>query len=171
MLPCDVAVLAAGTGSTKLLGPLGVTMPVVESPAILLRFRTPQRLVDRIVSGPQMEVRQGSDGRLWCAEDYIDDTSANSPEMIAAKAMEAIKHSLRRTEGLALESVAVGIRPIPEDDLPIVGFTPQLRGLYAAIMHAGVTLAPVIGRLAAREILDGTQDSLLESCRPARFGP
>lgn len=166
---CDVAVLAAGTSSRKLSEPLGIALPVAESPAILLRFRTPHRLVDRIVSGPQMEVRHGSDGRLWCAEDYVDDTPANSPNVIAAKAMATITGALRRSEGLALESVDVGIRPIPADDLPIVGFTPQLSGLYAVIMHAGVTLAPVVGRLAANEILDGAREGLLDACRPARF--
>jgi glycine/D-amino acid oxidase-like deaminating enzyme len=169
VVSCDVAVLAAGTGSTTLLGPFAVRLPVLDSPAILLRFRTQHRLVNRIVSGPQMEVRHGSDGRLWCAEDHVDDAAADSPDAIAAKAMGTIERSLRQSEGLALESVDIGLRPIPADDLPIVGFTPQLRGLYAAIMHAGVTLAPVIGRLAASEILEGTRESLLESCRPARF--
>jgi glycine/D-amino acid oxidase-like deaminating enzyme len=34
-------------------------------------------------------------------------------------------------------------------------------GLYVAIMHSGVTLAPAIGRFAAEEILSGQRDPLL----------
>lgn len=36
-------------------------------------------------------------------------------------------------------------------------------------MHSGVTLAPLIGRLVAAELVDGTADDQLEDYRPARF--
>jgi glycine/D-amino acid oxidase-like deaminating enzyme len=37
-------------------------------------------------------------------------------------------------------------------------------------MHSGVTLAPLVGRLAADELLDGVRSELLEPFRLARFG-
>jgi glycine/D-amino acid oxidase-like deaminating enzyme len=58
---------------------------------------------------------------------------------------------------------------MPADRLPIVGPVPGLDGLYLAVTHSGVTLAPVLGRLIADEIATGDQAWLLAPFRPARF--
>ena len=42
-------------------------------------------------------------------------------------------------------------------------------GLYIAVMHSGVTLAPAVGLFAADEILAGRRDPLLAPYGPARF--
>jgi glycine/D-amino acid oxidase-like deaminating enzyme len=36
-------------------------------------------------------------------------------------------------------------------------------------MHSGITLSPLIGQVAAMEILDGVAVDLLKPFRPARF--
>ncbi|MBC8035894.1 MAG: FAD-binding oxidoreductase, partial [Rhizobiales bacterium] len=41
-------------------------------------------------------------------------------------------------------------------------------GLYVAVTHSGVTLAPAIGLFAARELLEGRRDPLLASYGPDR---
>lgn len=170
VVEADVVVVAAGTGSAGLCAALGVTLPVAASPAILLRFANPGRLVDTIISCPEMEIRQASETCLLAVEDYIDDGAENGPEAVARRAREAIGRHLRGADALRLEAVSVGYRPIPQDGLPIAGFSAEVEGLYVAVMHAGVTLAPVIGRLAAGEILDGVEAEMLDTCRPARFG-
>ena len=38
-------------------------------------------------------------------------------------------------------------------------------------MHSGITLAPVIGRFVADEIMTGRRDALLEPYGPDRFSP
>ena len=55
------------------------------------------------------------------------------------------------------------------DGMPIVGFTPDAPGLYLAVMHAGVVLAPLVGRLATGEIGDGNEAEALAPCRASRF--
>jgi glycine/D-amino acid oxidase-like deaminating enzyme len=55
------------------------------------------------------------------------------------------------------------------DRLPIVGPLPWLDSLYLAVGHGGVTLAPVLGRLVAREVTDQVPDRLLAPFRPGRF--
>ena len=60
-------------------------------------------------------------------------------------------------------------RAMPADRLPIVGPLPWLDQLYLAVSHSGVTLAPVLGRLVAKEVADGTTDGLLAPFRPGRF--
>jgi glycine/D-amino acid oxidase-like deaminating enzyme len=59
---------------------------------------------------------------------------------------------------------------MPQDELPIVGFAAACPNVYVAAMHSGITLAPLVGRLAAAEILDGLKVDLLEPYRLSRFG-
>lgn len=58
---------------------------------------------------------------------------------------------------------------MPEDGLPCVGAVSWLPGYYEAVAHSGVTLGPLLGRLLAREILDGEVDALVAPFRPARY--
>jgi glycine/D-amino acid oxidase-like deaminating enzyme len=163
-----VVVLAAGTGAAALCAPLEVALPMASSPAWLLRFRAPGRLVRGVISGPELEIRQSADGHLLVAEDY-DACAPVAPDAIARRTLALIKHHLRGADTVEVESAGTAMRPIPADGLPVVGFSPRIDGLYLAVMHAGVTLAPAIGRSAATEILDGTRADALEPCRPERF--
>jgi glycine/D-amino acid oxidase-like deaminating enzyme len=69
----------------------------------------------------------------------------------------------------AFRAARIGVRHIPGDGLPAVGPAPGIEGLYLAVMHSGVTLAPIVGRLAAEEILGKGGSTLLDGFRPARF--
>jgi len=62
-----------------------------------------------------------------------------------------------------------GRRPIPQDGEPVIGFTEQVSNLYVATTHSGVTLAPIIGELAAIEIVEQVEVELLQPYRLARF--
>jgi glycine/D-amino acid oxidase-like deaminating enzyme len=44
-----------------------------------------------------------------------------------------------------------------------------MEGRYLAVSHSGVTLAPVLGRLVAREVAEQPSDGLLAPFRPGRF--
>lgn len=61
------------------------------------------------------------------------------------------------------------MRPMPADGEPIVGPVAEVPGLYVAVLHSAVTLAPAVGRLAARELVDGAVEPLLAGCRLDRF--
>jgi glycine/D-amino acid oxidase-like deaminating enzyme len=161
--------MAAGTDARRLCRPLGLDLPVDPSPALLLRFKTTGPLVKGIISNPEMEIRQASNRCLLAADDYIDESPENGPDAIAGRTLAAVKKRLHGAKGIELESVSVGIRPIPADGCPIVGFSARIDGLYVAVMHAGVTMAPAIGRLATTEILEGMRVALLDSCRLERF--
>lgn len=165
----DTVVLAAGVRTGDLCLPLGVEIPVYSSPAILLRFRTTSRLVNSVISNPHMEVRQASDFVMLCAEDYIDNSAEDGPKAVAKRTIAEIRECLVGGGAIDLESVRIGWRPVPGDGLPIMGYAPQLEGLYIAVMHAGVTLAPAVGRFASTEIIDGLDAKFLTSCRPHRF--
>jgi hypothetical protein len=36
-------------------------------------------------------------------------------------------------------------------------------------MHSAITLAPAVGRLITRELVEGTVEPVLSGCRPDRF--
>ena len=156
-IQADIVVLAAGVGARALTTPLGISLPVETSPALLLHFDAPDLSVNRILSGPDFEVRQTPDGRLLAAEDCPPDARQEEADARGRETLARINSGLRGGDSLVLRKVEIGQRPIPADDLPIVGFRPEIEGLYAAVMHAGVTLAPMIGECAVAEILKGIE--------------
>ncbi len=58
---------------------------------------------------------------------------------------------------------------MPLDGYPVLGASPARRDVYLAVMHSGVTLAPVVGTQVAQEIVDGgTCRSSWRTFRPDR---
>lgn len=119
----------------------------------------PPGLVKTLVSNDLLEIREASDGSLLAAEDYIDAQGPQGPQAIAEQALASIRQSFRGAESVTLRSVEVGQRPMPVDQLPIIGPCHTHPRLYLAVMHAGVTLAPTVGRLICQELLQARQCS------------
>jgi glycine/D-amino acid oxidase-like deaminating enzyme len=71
--------------------------------------------------------------------------------------------------GVPLERLTLGFRPMPADEFPVMGALPGLPDLHVAVTHSGVTLAPLIGRLTAGEVLHGAREEMLAPYRPERF--
>ena len=161
----DAVVLAAGIATPALAGGLGPALPVEASPALLLRFHAPRRLVHTILNGPAVEMRDGGPGELRAAEDFGPGADADA---IARETLAAIGRTLREAEDITVASAQVGQRPMPADGLPIIGFMPQVEGLYIAAMHAAVILAPTVARMMTAELLDDIPVAMLEELRPGR---
>ena len=150
-------VLAAGVATAALGASVGVRVPVEPSPCPLFRLRAPTGLVRTVVSTQDFDLRQVAPDRLIAA--------ADSPE----RTLAAVRSTFRGTESVELLGTRLGDRPMPADGEPIVGPVPDVPGLYLAVMHAAVTLAPAMGRLIARELVDGVAEPALSGCRPDRF--
>lgn len=168
-IDADRVVIAAGTGTKKLTDMLNVSLPIEESPAIFIRYKAPANLVRTIISSPAMEVRQDGDGSLLAAEDYLGDAPENQPEAVALRTAKAIQEALHGADSIEPQLACVGLRPFPADGIPIVGYLPNVSGVYVCTMHPGVILAPIVGRLASEEILDAKVAPALSPCRPDRF--
>lgn len=168
-LDADVVVLAAGTGVKALTGMLGTPLPVEASPSIFIRYAAQPGAVRTLISNADMEVRQTADGTLLAAEDYRDDAAQNHPSVIAVQTARVIENQLSGLGSLAPQVACVGLRPVPVDGIPIIGYLPSVGGVYVCAMHPGVVLAAVVGRLASEEIIDGRPCTALDPCRPGRF--
>ena len=162
----DVVVLAAGTGSSALCAEIGICLPVSSSPATLLRFRAASELVGRVVSNDELEVREDRKGRLLVAENHVEGGARGA---LAGKVLKTMRRQFRGAEGVELLDVETGWRPMPADGMPIVGFAPSAPSLYLAVMHAGIVMAPVMGRLAVEEIVNEHEVDALALCRLSRF--
>jgi glycine/D-amino acid oxidase-like deaminating enzyme len=58
---------------------------------------------------------------------------------------------------------------MPADGLPVLGFARAAPNMYLALMHSGVTLAPVVGEMAVLEVVDGAEVRELAPYRVERF--
>ena len=106
-------------------------------------------------------------GRLFVSDYYVE---GESPEDRAASTLALIRRRFHGADTVTPIDARVGWRPIPADRMPIAGFTPDAPGLYLAVMHAGVVMAPVVGRLATGEIEAGNEAEALAPCRVSRLG-
>jgi len=173
-LEASVVVLACGVGIPQLAEMADVSVPLKESEGVLVHTRPQPKLIDRVVLAPGIHCRQKLDGRVMLGGPIVAGVgtatgTAPEPEEYAKGILRDAARVLPGLRGVAVERITVGRRVMPVDEYPIVGFASSCPNLYIAAMHSGVTLAPVIGQLAALEILDQVQVSLLEAYRPARF--
>jgi glycine/D-amino acid oxidase-like deaminating enzyme len=101
-------------------------------------------------------------GRLVAAASFDDAHSDADGAVAAAELFDAMKGMIASGASLSPDFHVVGRRPIPKDGFPAVERAAGIPGLYTAVMHSGITLAPVIGHFVADELLTGRRESLLE---------
>ena len=168
-MACDVAVVAAGVATPAVLATAGIDMNLDAPPGLLLYTAPHERLIERVLVAPGVEVRQGSDGRLHVGADFVGTFDDFHPEDTMMRLMAGLRAMLKGASRLRPDGFTVGERPTPPDGFPIIGAVPGIDGLYVAVTHSGVTLAPAIGDMLAREIMTGEIDPLIAPYRFSRF--
>jgi len=167
-------VLAAGTDAVQVATAVGLEVPTVSSPGMLVATRPLPPLTDRVVylpggPGPAVHLRQRADGSVLVGE-RTQETVATDPGLRHARALLAqAARCFPVLAGVGVDRWWLAYRAMPADRLPIVGPLPWLDPLYLAVSHSGVTLAPVLGRLVAAEVAEQVADGLLAPFRPGRF--
>jgi glycine/D-amino acid oxidase-like deaminating enzyme len=169
-LEADILVVACGTDTPRVAGFAGVRVPLTESPGVLVHVPPQPRLVQRVILAPVGHIKQKPDGRIVAGSDFGAGGGDRS-HAAGARLLETMATVLPGIDRGGVEKMTRGFRPLPADGMPIVGFAPGRNDLYLAVMHSGVTLGPLMGRLAATEILDGLRVEPLAPYRPARFTP
>ncbi len=191
-MPCDVVVLAAGVGSTQLAAMIGLNIPQQDSPGVVVRTDPRPPLFKKIAvlntpagdanrpgmdanrpgmdaNRPGIHVRQWTDGTVMIGEGSQESLARDDSQAHADALLKRATSYLPALAGARAIPVPVGHRPMPADELPILGFTQAVPNLYIALMHSGVTLAPLVGELSMIEIVEGIQVALLDSHRLERF--
>jgi glycine/D-amino acid oxidase-like deaminating enzyme len=164
---------------------LGETLTLSHAPGILAHS-VPTGIVTRMVyDGPGgLEFKQMADGSIVgtdseqvpnlpqhaeIREHPMDFPSAALRALHGERILGKLARVMPAAKGVALERLTLGFRVLPTDGLPIVGALPAMRNAHVVATHSGVTLAPILGRLVADEVLHRRLDPILEPYRPARM--
>ena len=162
----DTVVNTAGLGASRLTDSIGLHVPVDASRGqMFVTERIPPLLrtyVHNIKQTPAGTIVMGA-----TRENGFTDTATT-----VAGTREILDWAVRLIPALAnvklLRSWA-GIRPVPPGGYPIIGKVDGIDGLLLAVMHRGVTLAPVVGSILADLAAHGRTEHDIDPYRLSRF--
>ncbi|MBO1330303.1 FAD-binding oxidoreductase [Streptomyces sp. VRA16 Mangrove soil] len=165
----DAVVNCAGPGADRVAASAGVRLPMRRVPGLIVESRPlPGRPLTAILAAPGVDLRPTADGGVlalsWEIDARLRGTVDGLPQELQRRARTLVPDVGR----VRIADARIGIRPVPLDGLPLVGTVPQAPGLYHLVSHSAVTLAPVLGSLAAREITEGRPVQELAPYRPDR---
>jgi glycine/D-amino acid oxidase-like deaminating enzyme len=173
-LRADVVVDCSGPAAGQLIKPLGIRIGRERSPGLLVVTNDAATSIDRIVHLDDVHLRPDGAGRIRLGAVDLDERVRDADVDAVATAISA--EALRRAQiafpalGAAqAESIRLGWRPMPADGRTAVGPVPGLPGYYLIFTHSGVTLGPLLGKLAAAEILGDREIAQLAPFRPDRL--
>ena len=177
-------VLATGADPDATQALAGLTIPQRSTPGVIVVTKPMPPLINRIIVAPGVHIHQREDGRIVLGEqEGAPDTEAHAerlrnrpnrfPDQAFAEqhAFQILGIAEKYVPGILsaeIEDVFIGWRPLPLDGHPVLGRSPNQSSAYLAIMHSGVSLAPIVGELVAKEILSGEQAPGIEEYRPGR---
>ena len=178
----DEIILAAGLGTPALLNGIDVDFAMRSSLGLLAYTQALPPLLDHPVAGLDFHVRQDQDGRLVIGEAFTatadddPDPQTSAENLVAAMAARLELSNFDDQGDIRLDHFTLGRRPLPIDGRPKIGRVhdcegEMIDGLYMAVMHSGVTNAPLAGRLGAHEVITGQRDPLLLAFLPQPIGP
>lgn len=174
----DQVVLAAGAESGNIAARSGLVLPVADlsqpGPRThsMLGITVPTDVeLNRVIISDRINVRPRHDGSMFVQVPYVEDRTeeGDSPELFeeVRRVMESELSGLFH-KNIPMSRVILSGRSFPEDGLSIVGYLDEHQRAYSLVTHSGMTLAPLLGGLVAKE-LQGDTSSLLGAFRPARF--
>lgn len=165
----DALVVACGVDTPRLAGLVGIEVPLKDSPGLLAHTEPLTDLLGRVVLAPGAHMKQKRDGRVVTGVGFGGGPGTDASRENGERILKEAERFLPRLKSARLERVTLGWRPLPRDGYPVIGFAEGSPDIYLAVMHSGITLSGLVGRLAAVEILDGVRADLLEPYRLSRF--
>ncbi len=168
----DAVVIAAGSWSGQI--DVGATPPPVKPiRGQLLHLVFPSPPASRVIWGSSCYMVPWQDGALLVGA-TVEDVGFDEAATVAGvrDLLDYACELVPATWSARFEAVRVGLRPATSDELPIIGRSSSMPGVFYATGHYrnGVLLAPLTAALIADLVLEGRERPELEMTRPARFG-
>lgn len=182
----DRLVVAAGVDTPRVLAMVGFPLTLKHAPGILAHSRNLRPLTRQVHDAPGgISFKQMADGSV------VGTDSPSPPDIPAHESIRAhtgdfpseelreyhgnriltrIARFLPAAQEAGLNRLTLGFRPLPTDEFPIMGRLPDIPDIHVAVTHSGVTLAPIVGKLTAEEVLTGSRADMFAPYRPERFG-
>ncbi len=167
-IDAKAVIVAAGIGASTLLASVDIDLPMANKPGVMLHSRPVEPILSHVIWGNRIHIKQQADGRLIIGEIFSDGQVGDDQNTVADDMLADARQCLPGID-IEIERTTIGMRPIPKDGMPVVGHLSGKEGLYVAVMHSGITLAPTIGRMVADEVMDGVTFAGLAPYRPCRF--
>jgi glycine/D-amino acid oxidase-like deaminating enzyme len=168
-LPADVLVIACGNDTPALATLAGIDVPLTRSAGILVHTTPQPAAIDRVLLSPLGQIKQKRNGRFVTGADFGNTANEDTSKARGEQFLKRMAAVLPVLGTAPVDKLTLGLRVMPKDGYPIIGFADGHPDIYVAAMHSGMTLGPLVGRLAASEILDGVEIDLLAPYRLARF--
>ena len=181
----DRLVVAAGVDTPRILSMAGFSLGLQHAPGILAHSAPLPPLTTLICDAPGgLSFKQMADGSVvgtdatapphTATHDDIRSRPMDFPDQALReyhgnRILTKISTFLPAARGVPLERLTLGFRPLPMDGFPVVGALPASPDVHVAVTHSGVTLAPIIARHTAEEVLHGSRVEMLAPYRPERF--
>jgi glycine/D-amino acid oxidase-like deaminating enzyme len=178
-------VVAAGVDTPRILAMTGFELRLRHAPGLLMHSTTQAPQTRSVCDAPGLvSFKQMANGTLvgtdspeppdLHAHAEIRDHAVDFPDeglrtWHGTRVLDKIKAFLPGARDASVDHVTLGFRPMPTDGFPIVGAVPGATDVYVTVAHSGVTLAPVLGELVRRELLDEQRAEELSPYRPERF--
>jgi glycine/D-amino acid oxidase-like deaminating enzyme len=177
-IAAENVVCCAGWRSPELLAPVGIELALTAStPGSATRGLTATidgitPRPDRIIHAPELHLRPTGKSRLLLEAADIDTQVdiAGENDHLDKIGQELLTRAGMFVPGAASATIveaSLCVRPLPLDGYPLVGPVSDHHGLYIAVTHSGITLAPTLARHVAGELL-GTESPILRHYRPDR---
>lgn len=172
-LGADAVVIAAGSWSGGISLASERPAPVRPVRGQLLHLRVAEPPLSRVVWGAATYLVPWQDGSVLVGatveEVGFDERVTVSGVRWLLDEGERILPALGHA---AFQEARAGLRPATADELPIIGASSTMRGVYFATGHYrnGVLLAPLTATLMAELLVDGREGTELALVRPDRFG-
>lgn len=169
----DAVVLAAGSwsGGIPLAG--ATAAPVRPVRGQLLHLRLPAPPLSRVVWGTAAYLVPWQDGSVLVGA-TVEDVGFDERVTVAGvrRLLDDGEQIVPALGSAVFEGARAGLRPATADELPIVGPSSTMRGVYFATGHyrSGVLLAPLTAVLVAGLLTGGRERTELALIRPDRFG-
>lgn len=168
-ISAGTVVCASGSGVPALAAGVGVQVPLdLARGQMFVTERIPPLLrtyVHNIKQTPAGTIVFGT-----TREPSIKDTTITSPEG-THKMLKWASSLIPALANVKLLRSWAGLRLLPPDGYPIIGKPDGVEGLLLAVMHRGVTLAPVIGSILTDLATAGKTAHDISPYRLERFAP
>lgn len=156
----DAIVLAAGAWSAALLAELGIDIPVAPQRGQITHLRVADADTSNwpTIHPLSHHYIVAFDGGRIAVGATREKGSGFDPRVTAAGQAQVLNDALSIAPGLAdatLIETRVGLRPLPDGLMPLVGAVPGMQRLHLATGYgaAGLTMGPLLGDALARQIL------------------
>jgi glycine oxidase len=169
----DVVVLAAGCWSGGIPVAAAPAVPVRPIRGQLLQLRFDQPPLSHVVWGCGGYFVPWQDGRLLVGATVEDVGFDEGVTTEGVRQLLDRARALLPTAGSAMcDGARAGLRPATPDELPIIGPSAAVAGVFYATGHYrnGVLLAPLTAMQIADLVLGAGEKAELEHVRPGRFG-